>query len=71
MKKLKPPLIIFEAKAWDKPFVTARKPEERATDDDLIATAIRYILNNKSEDESPVTTQWLDYLNRLWIMFVL
>lgn len=64
-EETKAPLMIFEAKAWDKPFVSARNPETRATDDDLIAAAIRHILNDKPEDESPVTKQWHDYLKQI------
>ena len=40
--------MIFEAKAWGVPFVSARNPEDRAKDEDLIVMAIRHILNDKA-----------------------
>ncbi len=61
----KAPLIILEAKAWNKSFVSARNPEERATDDDLIAAAIRHILNDGSGNDSPVSNQWHAYLKQI------
>lgn len=64
-EETKAPLMIFEAKAWDKPFFSARNPEARATDDDLIAAAIRHILDDRLEDESPVSKQWNDYLRQI------
>lgn len=61
----KAPLVIFEAKAWDVPFVSARKLEERIKDEELIAASIRHILNNRSEEESPVSKQWHGYLKQV------
>lgn len=61
----KAPLIIFEAKAWDVPFVSARKIEEKTRDEDLIAAAIRHISNDKPEEESPVSKQWHSYLKQV------
>lgn len=40
--------MIFEAKAWGVPFVSARNPEDKARDEDLIVMAIRHILNDKA-----------------------
>lgn len=40
--------MIFEAKAWGVPFVSARNCEDRARDEDLIVMAIRHILNDKA-----------------------
>ena len=36
----KAPLIIFEAKAWDVPFVSAHKFEEKTKGEDLIAATV-------------------------------
>ena len=47
-QETKTPLMIFEAKAWDVPFVSARNPEDKARDEDLIVMAIRHILNDKA-----------------------
>lgn len=64
-QETKTPLMIFEAKAWDVPFVSARNPEDRAKDEDLIVMAIRHILNDKSENESPVSKQWHGFLKQV------
>jgi hypothetical protein len=56
------PLMIVEAKAWDKPYVTARVPGTRETDGDLIVGAIRHMLDNKPACDSPVVKLWHDYL---------
>ncbi len=40
--------MIFEVKAWGVPFVSARNPEDKARDEDLIVMAIRHILNDKA-----------------------
>lgn len=40
--------MTFEAKAWDVPYISARNPEDRAKDEDLIVMAIRHILNDKA-----------------------
>lgn len=61
----KAPLIIFEAKAWDVPFVSAHKFEEKTKGEDLIAATIRHMLNNRSEEEPPVSKQWHDYLKQV------
>ncbi|WNN53248.1 hypothetical protein RIN66_04075 [Hafnia alvei] len=64
-KETRTPLMILEAKAWDKPFVSAREIEKNSTDEDLIAAAIRHISDEKPEDESPVTNQWYEYLKQV------
>jgi hypothetical protein len=56
------PLMIFEAKAWDKPYVTARVPGGRETDSDLLVAAIRHLLDGNTHEHSPVTKVWHDYL---------
>lgn len=56
------PLMIFEAKAWDKPYVTARMPGGRETDHDLLVAAIRHLLDGHDHKDAPVTGLWHDYL---------
>lgn len=56
------PLMILEAKAWDRPYVTAREPGGRETDVDLLVAAICHLLDGKSHEQSPVTKVWHDYL---------
>ncbi|SDF59337.1 hypothetical protein SAMN05428966_117103 [Massilia sp. PDC64] len=56
------PLMIFEAKAWDKPYITAREPGRRETDIDLMVGGIRHLLDDNTHETSPVTKLWHDYL---------
>lgn len=59
------PLMIFEAKAWGKPFVTARKPDDRRINEDLIAAAVCHVLDGNTENSSPVVNLWHDYLKQI------
>lgn len=59
------PLMIFEVKAWDKPFVAARVPGGRETDRDLLVAAIRHLLDGKTAADAPVTKLWHDYLYQI------
>lgn len=59
------PLMIFEAKAWGKPFVTARKPDDRRINEELIAAAVCHVLDGNTEDSSPVINLWHDYIKQI------
>ncbi len=59
------PLLIVEAKAWDKPYVTARVAGGRETVRDLLVGAIRHLLDGKSADGSPVVKIWHEFLNQV------
>ncbi|WP_455154042.1 hypothetical protein [Cupriavidus campinensis] len=59
------PLLIFEAKAWDKPFVSeATAAGGRQRPETLIARALNHI---KSEEEgpAPVIGEWMAWLSKL------
>jgi hypothetical protein len=58
------PVLIFEAKAWDKPFVRAvASGAKRAAPDVLLAKALTFIRDG--EGERPVTVEWIEWLSTL------
>jgi hypothetical protein len=59
------PLLLVEAKAWDKPFVSARAGGGFAGEADLIVAAIHHVRNGKSEDTSPAISEWHKYLRQV------
>lgn len=59
------PLMISEAKAWGKPFVSARKPDDRRINEELITAAICHVLDGNAEDSSPVINLWHDYIKQI------
>ncbi|RQT94076.1 hypothetical protein [Burkholderia cepacia] len=59
------PLLIFEAKAWEKPFVSASTAAGgRQSSEDLIARALNYIKAGKN-GAAPVTGEWIEWLSKL------
>lgn len=56
------PLLLVEAKAWDKPFVSARAGLTFASESDLIVSAIQHLRDGKSEATSPAIAEWHKYL---------
>lgn len=61
------PLLIVEAKAWDKPFVSPRRSggNRTDTDEDLIVQAIEHLKVGGARDVSPVTNAWHEYLEQV------
>jgi hypothetical protein len=59
------PLLLVEAKAWDKPFVSARASGAFASEADLIVAAIHHVRDRKSEDTSPAIAEWHKYLRQV------
>lgn len=59
------PLLLVEAKAWDKPFVSARAGSAFASEADLIVAAIQHVRDGKSEDTSPAIAEWHKYLRQV------
>lgn len=59
------PLLLVEAKAWDKPFVSARAGGAFATEAELIVAAIQHVRDGKSEDTSPAIAEWHKYLRQV------
>lgn len=60
------PLLIVEAKSWEKPFVRPRGGRrQQATERQLIVEGIQHVRNGGSRVESPVTAEWHDYLDQI------
>ena len=58
------PILIFEAKAWDKPPVTAvSAANRRDSPETLLAKALTFIRNGQGA--SPVTAEWTGWLSKL------
>lgn len=59
------PLLIFEAKAWDKPIISGRGEWGRADRNELVIAAVRHLHNGGEKEDSPVTGEWHEYLSQL------
>lgn len=59
------PLMIFEAKAWGKPFVSGRGASRNMAHDLLLIKAIRHVNGEGTKEEAPVVGEWHDYLSQL------
>jgi hypothetical protein len=59
------PVLIFEAKAWEKPPVSpSAAAGRRIRPEELIARALNYVKGGKNGD-SPVTAEWIEWLEKL------
>jgi hypothetical protein len=59
------PLLIFEAKAWEEPFISASTaPGRKTSPEELIARTLNYIKAGKVGN-SPVTAEWTGWLSKL------
>lgn len=59
------PLLLVEAKAWDKPFVSARAGGAYVSETDLIVAAVQHVRDGKSEETSPAIAEWHKYLQQV------
>lgn len=59
------PLLLVEAKAWDKPRVSARGGNQDASETRLVLKAIKHIRDGKAEGTSPVIAEWDKYLRQV------
>ncbi|QEI05669.1 ATP-binding protein [Pigmentiphaga aceris] len=59
------PLLLVEAKAWDKPAISARGDGQYASEAALLVVAIQHIRDGKSADTSPVIAEWDSYLRQV------
>ncbi len=59
------PLLLVEAKAWNKPFISARAARAFASEADLIVAAIQHLRDGRSEETSPAIAEWHRYLHQL------
>jgi hypothetical protein len=59
------PLLLVEAKAWDKPAISARGENLYASEATLLVAAIQHIREGKTKDMSPIIGEWDDYLRQV------
>lgn len=59
------PLLLVEAKAWDKPEISARGGNRDASEASLVAAAIKHICDGKVEATSPAIAEWDSYLRQV------
>jgi hypothetical protein len=59
------PVLMLEAKAWDKPIVRAAVGKAGATKRELIVQAIHHICGGGFRGTSPVVGEWHDYLEQV------
>lgn len=59
------PLLLVEAKAWDKPAIAARGDGQHASEAALLVAAIQHIRDGKTEDTSPIIAEWDRYLRQV------
>lgn len=59
------PLMLVEAKAWNKPPISARGEGKHATEATLLIAAIQHIRDGKAKDVSPIIAEWDDYLRQV------
>lgn len=59
------PHILFEAKAWDKPFVSRRQGADKYSASELIVRAIEHIKKNGKHTNAPVSRIWHEYLDQV------
>ncbi len=59
------PVLILEAKAWDKPFISGKGENQEKNPNELVIKAIQHIRDGKSRETAPVVGDWYDYLSQL------
>ncbi len=59
------PVLLIEAKAWDKPFITPRGTNTNYEFPSLIAQAIDHWRNMGPRTTSPAAAEWHDYLEQV------
>lgn len=62
---IREPLLLVEAKAWDKPAISARGEGQYADQATLLVAAIQHIRQGKAKDISPIIGEWDDYLRQV------
>lgn len=65
VEETKVPLLIIEAKAWDKPRVKRSRGTGRDAEVDLLVEGIRHVLSGKSASSSPLVNVWHEYLEQV------
>jgi len=59
------PLLIFEAKAWDKLFISGKGASRKKSAPELLIEAIKHVNGEGSKETAPVVGDWHDYLSQL------
>ncbi|WP_322414441.1 hypothetical protein [Mesorhizobium huakuii] len=62
------PLLLVEAKAWDKPAISARGSGQYVSEAGLVVAAIEHICDGKVEDTSPIIAEWDSCLRQVAAM---
>lgn len=59
------PLLLVEAKAWEKPAIAARGGGQFGSEAELVVAAIQHIRDGKPTDTSPISPEWNAYLRQV------
>ncbi len=59
------PILILEAKAWDKPIIAGKGEMHDWSKVNLIIDAVRHVNEGGSRGDSPVTSEWYDHISQL------
>ena len=59
------PVLIFEAKAWDKPIIAGKGKRRDLPKVNLVMEAVRHVNAGGSKANSPVTAEWHEHLSQL------
>jgi hypothetical protein len=59
------PLLLVEAKAWEKPAIAARGGGQFGSEAELVVAAIQHIREGKPADTSPISREWDAYLRQV------
>ena len=59
------PVLIFEAKAWDKPIIAGKGKRRGWPKVNLVMEAVRHVNRGGRREDSPVTAEWHEHLSQL------
>ena len=59
------PVLILEAKAWDKPIIAGKGKRRDWQKVSLVIEAIKHVNEGGSKENSPVTAEWHEHLSQL------
>ena len=59
------PILILEAKAWDKPIIAGKGEKHDWSKVNLIIDAVRHVNEGGSRGDSPVTSEWYEHISQL------
>ena len=59
------PVLVLEAKAWDRPIIKGKGKRRDRSKIDLVVEAVKHVNAGASKENSPVTAEWHAYLTQL------